>query len=249
MIQCSRRGFFSAATHQRGLVWENHGMPTDEPGDRHWDFFIAHAGPDAAVAARLDALLKAGGATVFLGANEVLPGDVWPRVLAQAQQSSMVTVVLVSNHTAAAYYQLEELADAIAMSSRGDSTHRVAPVYLEAVEQVTYGLRIVHGLWALDAAGIEDTARRLLRLLRRPGDQSAEKLWAPHVPTVTQFFAKRDELLGRLAAHGSHRTSVLTQTVAGLGGVGKTTLAAALCWEQTEAVDIHAVGLIWDGGA
>ena len=175
---------------------------------------------------------------MFLDTQELLPGGVWPRVLAQAQDSSAVTVILVSKHTAAAYYQLEELAEAIHLSRNGGSGHRVAPVYLEPVERLPYGLRVVHGLWALDPAGIEDAARQLLRLLPHPGDKALAKVWSRQIPVVTVFFAGRDELLGRLAGHGPQRTSVLTQSVAGLGGVGKTTLAAALCWEQAEVTDI-----------
>ena len=213
-------------------------MSSAARAEGRWDFFVAHAGADAPIAARITTLLEAGGASVFLDDNELLPGDVWPRVLAQAQASSAVTVILVSKHTAAAYYHLEELAEAIEMSRDADSGHRVAPVYLEPVEQVPYGLRVVHGLWALDAAGVAVAARQLLRLLPRPGDQPPAKLWGPQIPAVTEFFAGRDELLGRLAGHGSRRTSVLTQSMSGLGGVGKTTLAAALCREQAQVVDI-----------
>ena len=213
-------------------------MPIAGSDDRRSDFFVAHAGPDAEVAARLTALLEAGGARVFLDAHQVLPGDVWPRVLAEAQDASAVTVILVSRHTAAADYQLEELAEAIEMSRHRDGGHRVAPVYLEPVERVPYGLRVRHGLWAVDPAGVEDAARQLLRLLPHPGDGPPARLWGPQIPAVTEFFAGRDELLGRLAGHRRGRTSVLTQSVSGLGGVGKTTVAAALCHEQAEALDI-----------
>ena len=223
------------------LVWEHHGVPTAAPGDRRWDFFVAHAGADAPLAARLAALLKAGGASVFLDAEELLPGDVWPRILARAQDSSAVTVILVSNNTAGAYYEFEELAEAIQMSRRADSRHRVAPVYLEEVERVPYGLRVVHGLWALDDAGLERAARQLLRLLPQAGVGSADKLWSPLVPVV-RFFAGREKLLGLLAAQGSHGASVLTQSVAGLGGVGKSTLAAAFCREQADA---NVVDVVW----
>jgi hypothetical protein len=59
-------------------------------------------------------LLKVGGATVFLDTRfSPATSGPKPQVLGDAQDSSAVTVILVSKNTAKAYYQLEELAEAI----------------------------------------------------------------------------------------------------------------------------------------
>jgi hypothetical protein len=89
-----------------------------------------------------------------------------------------------------------------------------------------------------NSATCQDAARQLLRFLPHPGDPPPTKLWGRHVPSVTEFFVGRDVLLARLAGHPGRRGSVLTQSVAGLGGVDKTTVAAAWCHEQAEAVDV-----------
>jgi len=206
--------------------------------DERWDFFIAHASLDAPVASRIEALLKAGGARVFLDAKQLRAGDTWPRVLAKAQSNSAVPVILVSKSTAGAYYALEEIATAIDLSRQTNHGHRVAPVYLEKVESLPYGLRVAHGLWALNDADLERAAKELLRLLPRIGDPTVDKVRSPLIPANGRFFTRRDDLLGRLAARRSGGSEVLTQTIGGMGGVGKTTLAAAMCWEQADVVDI-----------
>ena len=198
-----------------------------------WDYFVAHAGADAAVAVKLADLLKARGAQVFVDAD-LRPGDVWPRVLADAQENSAITVVLVSNLSDAAYYELEEIVAGIAQSRLPDSSHRVVPVLLEEGSRVPYGLKGRHALKALDAPGLERAAADLLGLLSEAVNERAGKLWSPLIPSKSRFFAGRDDLLARL----TDRSAVLTQSIAGLGGVGKTTVAAALCWAQEDTIDI-----------
>jgi hypothetical protein len=74
-----------------------------------YDFFLAHAGLDAAQAERLYDLLSTE-TKVFLDTRSLLLGDDWDRMLAEAQRSSRVTVVLVSANTDTAFYQREEIA-------------------------------------------------------------------------------------------------------------------------------------------
>lgn len=131
-----------------------------------FDFFIAHAGPDTAEAEELHRLL-APSARVFLDSQTVLPGDDWDTELASGQKRSLVTVVLVSSRSGAAYYQREEIAAALAMAREDKQRHRVVPVYLQEVSgpEVPYGLRMKHALSLARHGGLSGVATHLLSLL------------------------------------------------------------------------------------
>lgn len=120
---------------------------------KRWDLFIAHAGADAATAQALAGLIGAQ-ARVFLDVARLRLGDDWGRELALAQQDSLVTVVLVSRGTDAAFYQREEIAAAVQMAREDPQAHRVVPIYLDAesAARPPYGLSLRHGL-RLDGEG------------------------------------------------------------------------------------------------
>jgi len=133
-----------------------------------WDFFIAHAGPDTRTAERLYGHLDPN-SRVFLDSRNLVLGDDWDRVLSQAQQKSLVTVVLISSKTEAAYYQREEIAAAIALARENAENHRVVPVFLneeaKGNKSVPYGLRLKHGLTVSDKLSLKAVAEKLLGLL------------------------------------------------------------------------------------
>ena len=137
-----------------------------------WDLFLAHAGPDAAVAERLFDLLIPHGRRVFLDRRSLRPGDDWDRELSRAQRDSRVTVVLVSGHTDQAYYQREEIAAAIDLARRHG--RRVVPVYLPGSDRdaIPYGLRLKHGITVDDASDLQPLAERLHALLDDLGDEA-----------------------------------------------------------------------------
>jgi TIR domain len=69
---------------------------------------MAHARPDKETADALyDYLVD--NCRVFLDSRCLHLGDDWDAELAAAQRRSLVTVVLVSGHTGAAYYEREEV--------------------------------------------------------------------------------------------------------------------------------------------
>ena len=138
----------------------------DQTLNANWHFFLAHAGPDKAIAEQLYDQLKAD-ADVFLDSKSIQLGDDWDRVLSTAQRSSLITVVLISSNTENAYYQREEIAAAIALA-RSNEKHRVVPVYLNqaasASDNVPYGLRLKHGVVLSDEVTIKNLVLQLSKL-------------------------------------------------------------------------------------
>jgi hypothetical protein len=147
-----------------------------------YDFFLAHAGKDAAQAERLYDLLSAQ-TSVFLDDRSLLLGDDWDRELAAAQRNSRVTVVLVSASTDGAFYQREEIATAIALARANGTKHRVVPVYLDidpTDSGVPYGLRAKVGLRVCDDVTLEQAAARLLgQVAGRPPEPAALDVAVP----------------------------------------------------------------------
>jgi phage tail sheath protein FI len=142
-----------------------------------WDLFLAHAGADTRDAERLYDTL-AGRARVFLDSKCLLLGDDWDQELSRAQRNSLVTIVLISELSEHAYYEREEIAQAIAMARRDPTKHRVVPVFLDRTaasrDEIPYGLRLKHGVSVRDAGGFAGLANRLLTLLDRIRDPSAD---------------------------------------------------------------------------
>lgn len=148
-----------------------------------WDVFIAHAGPDQSLAERLFDVLD-GRCRPFVASRCLRLGDDWDVALSKAQRASLMTVVLISDNTSDAFYQREEIAEAIALARNG--RHVVVPLYVGADDRVVnppYGLRVKHGLFIEEAdADLGSIAERLIELLAeisRPGDaidNSAEEL-------------------------------------------------------------------------
>ena len=137
--------------------------PESLPTAYDWDFFLAHAGPDLKIAKDLKRGLEPP-AKAFLDDDNLTPGDSFDVALAAAQQSSLISVVIVSLHTEDAYYQREEIAAAIQMAREDPHTHRVVPVFLNdpnlSARQIPYGLRLRHGLKVQNRRFVETSQRR-----------------------------------------------------------------------------------------
>jgi hypothetical protein len=158
-----------------------------------WDFFLAHAGPDLDLARNLKRALEPPART-FLDDEDLVLGDDFDKELAEAQQSSLISVVIVSPHTEAAYYQREEIAAALQMSREDPHTHRVVPVFFNQAQigsrQIPYGLRLKHSLRVADPGDLTEAGKRLLETLKqmkhfeeKKADVVAEQLAA--IPKVT----------------------------------------------------------------
>lgn len=150
-------------------------VPPPAPAPRAsgpWGVFIAHAGPDKALAAELYDHLD-GRCAPFLDAKCIPAGDDWPPAIGAALRASRITAVLVSGRAPAAYYLQEEVTQAIAQARERPEWHRVVPVGtapgLLSSEAVPYGLRIKQGLDAVALGGMKGVADALLKLLTELG--------------------------------------------------------------------------------
>lgn len=178
-----------------------------------WAFFIAHAGGDLDTAEALyDKLAPV--APTFLDSRCIEYGDNWDLELARAQRESLVSVVLVSPRTEAAYYQREEIAAAIALARAAQGTegaHRVVPLFLPGEQgqpvPAPYGLSLKHGLRLDDEFDLDDAAEALLgmreRLLARLASEVATSGAVPAAgagvvqpPRIRPGRRLRDRLLG-----------------------------------------------------
>ncbi len=208
-------------------------QPGEASGEAEYDFFIAHAGADAAAAIRLHDLLVEGGASTFVAARDLQPGDIWDDELPKAQRKAGVTVVVVSRNTEKAWYAREEIADAIELARR--KARRVVPVYLDRNVEPPYGLQRVHSLLAVDDAALVQASQQLLELrapqLGRPL-RALAAIFCDWVPPVPRHFAHRDTVLERLASRARPAHGPLTQALTGMGGAGKTSVAAAYAWQR-----------------
>ena len=143
-----------------------------------WDFFIAHAGADTAVAEKLYRLL-APHSRVFLDSQCLTFGDNWDQELQAAQRASKITIVLISPHTDAAYYAREEVAAAIDMARRNKDEHRVIPFYSNELSlrqgNLPYGLRLKHSIVLSESYSLEKAVDDLLALLSKEAADSVSQ--------------------------------------------------------------------------
>jgi hypothetical protein len=97
-------------------------------GKHEFDIFIAYASGDAEYARRLYEVLTAVGHRVFRDVEALRAGDEWGKTVERAHGSSLLTVVLLSSRSTAAFFQREEILNAVERARQG--LHRVVPVYL-----------------------------------------------------------------------------------------------------------------------
>ncbi|QDU11369.1 toll/interleukin-1 receptor domain-containing protein [Gimesia aquarii] len=210
-----------------------------------WDFFIAHAGSDKEIAKQFyDGLQNH--SQVFLDSKSLILGDDWDIALSKAQKQSLITVVLISSKTGAAYYQREEIAAAIAYARKNPNGHRIIPIYLDdecrESNEIPYGLRLKHSLIISENCTIQTAISKLIEVLKflknvdkKISDQDLssssvaknELLKVFDVPfRENPLFTGRDEELQKLRERLiSGKKAALTQAIRGLGGIGKTQLA------------------------
>lgn len=136
-----------------------------------YDVFLAHGSPDTPRVRPLYHLLRDQGLRCFFDEASLEPGANWMREIPEALAGSRIVVALISTAMAASWYANSEIAGAIQHAR--ERSLRIVPVYLDGwLKPVPYGLEALHGLNAADL-GLEEVARRLVELARRPSRDGA----------------------------------------------------------------------------
>jgi hypothetical protein len=162
--------------------------------NRRWDFFIAHAGPDAAAAVQLAENLKQRhGAKSFLDARNLCPGDQWQTKLKHVLSRSRVIVVLISSHSGTAFYQQEEVAIAIELFRNGTVSYHIVPVILIGAtrQDLIYGLNRLHSLSA-NEGGLTAVSDKLAGLLSSASERAGTVELAHAAAIVDQVWSQAE---------------------------------------------------------
>jgi hypothetical protein len=135
-----------------------------------WDIFIAHAGQDAELAGELYYHLLRSDLRVFLDKQCLVPGVIWDRTILEEQRNSLVTVVLISEHTPTAHYLRDEITHAIGLLRDDAVPHHIVPVHLgeRDTSLIPYGLHNVQSIFAetLDMAHVAKQLSGTLRWIK-----------------------------------------------------------------------------------
>jgi predicted ATPase len=220
---------------------------TSRQGETRYDFFLAHAGPDEAVAGELYDLLSPH-ARPYLASRCMELGADWGRELSEVQRRSRVTVVLISPNTPRAFYQRAEIARAIDLAREDPASHGVIPIFLEGFsgdprQEVPFGIDLKHGIRLSESTDLASAAEQLLRWLRGkavPGAAGADPSRDGAAPRAQgalpvspvlhgreRELAEIDRILDHLSATDAGIPIEAPQLIllAGESGVGKSALA------------------------
>ncbi len=171
---------------------------------RPFDYFIAYASPDTALAEGMQDALSRVGISAFVVSRSITLGDSWDGAIQRAQESAYATVVLVSPSTGDAYFQREEIQRGLEMARHDPTKHRVIPIFIGGMSLagVPYGLRLKHGVSVPDRADIGDVLEELVglhTLLRRFDPRAPER-----TPYVTPVVRSRPGLVAILLDQSEH---------------------------------------------
>ncbi|MCA1702267.1 MAG: tetratricopeptide repeat protein [Actinobacteria bacterium] len=209
-------------------------------GGWHWDVFIAYASPDRARADALRAALSAAGLSVFLDHAVLQPGDNWQRLLPEHLRGSAIVLAMVSSHTADAHYENEEVVQAVEQVRREGA--RLIPLRLHPDAQLPYGTASLQALDYFDEGATPRVVEAIVGVAANPSRVTAvagSQAWCGRIPALPLAFSGRTALLEHLGDWVSGGGGgVLTQTIGGMGGVGKTTVAAALAESHRHELDV-----------
>ncbi len=221
------------------------------------DFSVSYTRRERAWAEWIAWQLEAEGYSVVIDVWDFACGSNWVLEMDRATKEARRTITVLSPDYLEAVYPQPEWVAAFARDAKGEQ-RRLVPVLVRECQprgllaQITY----------VDLSSISDAdvaCRQLLAGLAERGNLAAEQQSGGSVPGAgpaavvggppfpgslwrvpyhrNPHFTGREALLEVLQATG-HRPTVLVQTLAGLGGIGKTQLALEYAYRQAADYDV-----------
>ena len=207
--------------------------------------FISYAHRDGgSLAARLERDLDSAGFDVWLDRNRLLGGDKWAREIEVAIDGCHAAVALLS---AGSYESDICRAEQVRALDKGKL---VIPVRVQRDCDLPLHLYVGHHIDFSEAADYDPAFQQLLdSIWQRRGVVAPPEARPPYnnAPALPDNFVERPEILARLRdalfEDARHRNIALT-ALEGMGGIGKTVLAAALCHDEVVR-DAYPDGIFW----
>jgi hypothetical protein len=213
-------------------------------GLAEWDFFVSYTQADRAWAVWIAWILEEAGYRVLVQAWDFVPGSNWVQGMQDGATHAARTIAVLSDEYLESVYGGVEWQAALA-SDPGGRQHRLVPVRVRECELPG----LLKGVTGFDLFGLAEAAARDLLLMSvaaaaggrakpevTPGFPGTGRavLTAPRFPVLLAWnvpphnphFMGRDTELAELARGLTGGSAVTVHSVHGLGGVGKTQLAA-----------------------
>ncbi|UBF29071.1 tetratricopeptide repeat protein [Kovacikia minuta CCNUW1] len=225
------------------------------------DFFVSYNRHDRAWAEWIAWTLEAAGYTTVIQAWDFRAGGNFVLDMQKAASEAERTIAVLSENYLKSRFTAPEWAAAFAQDPTGEK-HLLIPVRIGACEPTGLLGPIVYvDLVGIDEAAAENVLRRSLdenrakpeQKPRFPGGESSQSdrpkpVFPPSIPSnlppVSAIFVGREEELERLHTQLQTGDTVAISAISGMGGIGKTELAAQYALEQRD-MGTYPGGICW----
>ncbi|MFI5012394.1 MAG: tetratricopeptide repeat protein [Hyphomicrobiales bacterium] len=202
------------------------------------DYFISRRGAGAAMAQEVAEVLTDAGYSVFVQDRDIAPGINFIAAIHEALKRCRHFIALLTKDYDASEFTLMELTNFMAAAARAGGERRLVVL---RIEDCTPG-GVLAGHVFTDLVGIDDPRERRQRILAaaegRPALAPRELKIFENVPPRDHNFTGRDKRLAelhRLLADAHHPAAITQAAIHGLGGIGKTSLAAEYAHRYADA--------------